>query len=244
MLSLSLIPVNVTATGLPTIDIAALIQKILAIMKQGKQYSKQIEEYRKQLNQLQNQLQNTLTPSVYLWDDAQITMDALINTIDTLEHYKTQLGSLNSYLNKFKDEAYWKNSPCFSAAGCTASQRAILDQSIAIASESQKRVNDNTFRGIISQQSSIKADARRLRQLQSNAQSATGRLEAIQYATQIASQQSNQLLHLRSILVAQQNAIVTRNQALANKEAIYASGRRQAYKRTFSTGTNTSYGLF
>lgn len=44
-------------------------------------------------------------------------------------------------------------------------------------------------------------------------------MEAIQAANQLSSAQMNQLLQIRSLLVAQQNAAVTLAQAQADKEA-------------------------
>jgi P-type conjugative transfer protein TrbJ len=44
-------------------------------------------------------------------------------------------------------------------------------------------------------------------------------MQAIGYANQLASHQANQLLQIRALLVAQQNAMATRDQALADQEA-------------------------
>lgn len=44
-------------------------------------------------------------------------------------------------------------------------------------------------------------------------------MQAIGYANQLASQQANQLLQIRGLLVAQQNVIATRMQAEADLEA-------------------------
>jgi P-type conjugative transfer protein TrbJ len=48
-------------------------------------------------------------------------------------------------------------------------------------------------------------------------------MEAIQAANQLASAQTNQLLQIRSLLVAQQNAAATLAQAQADKEAQQAA---------------------
>jgi P-type conjugative transfer protein TrbJ len=80
----------------------------------------------------------------------------------------------------------------------------------------------------------MQADAARLEQLQGNAQTATGQMQAIGYASQLAAEQGNQLLQIRGLLVAQQNAIATKMQADADKEA-----RIQAASDQFRQG---SYG--
>ncbi len=52
-------------------------------------------------------------------------------------------------------------------------------------------------------------------------------MEAIQAANQLASAQTNQLLQIRSLLVAQQNAAATLAQAQADKEAQQAAASEQ-----------------
>jgi P-type conjugative transfer protein TrbJ len=129
--------------------------------------------------------------------------------------------------------AYYRSSPCFSSAGCSDAELAAIQQNRILASESQKKANDALFRGLDRQQDALRADARTLEQLQSGAQGATGRMQAIQNANQLASEQANQLLQIRGLLIAQQNAIVTRNQALADREAQEAAASEQLRMGTF-----------
>jgi type IV secretion system protein TrbJ len=104
-----------------------------------------------------------------------------------------------------------------------------MQQNRTLASESQKKANDALFRGLDRQQDALRADARTLEQLQSGAQGATGRMQAIQNANQLASEQANQLLQIRGLLIAQQNAIATRMQSEADIDA------RQQAAHTVST---------
>lgn len=206
--------------GIPVIDAGNLTQNTLAALENVMQTLKQIEEYSTQLQQYENQLQNTLAPAAYIWDQAQSTINGLMNAVDTLNYYKNQVGSLDSYLGKFQDVSYYRNSPCFNGSGgCTAAEWAAMDENRRLASQSQKKANDALFRGLDRQQEALKNDAYTLEQLQSKAQDARGQMEAIGYANQLASQQANQLLQIRGLLIAQQNAIATRMQAQADKEA-------------------------
>ena len=68
-----------------------------------------------------------------------------------------------------------------------------------------------------------------------NPQSADGQLAAIGYANQLASNQSNQLLQIRSLLIAQQNAVASQMQAEADLEAQYQASR----ERLFDMGSPT-----
>jgi len=206
--------------GIPVIDGGNLIQNVLTAIESIAQTLKQIEQYKTQLEQYENMIQNTLAPAAYIWDQAQSTINGLMNAVDTLNYYKTQLGSLDSYLGNFQDVDYYRNSPCFNGTGeCTPAEQASMAENRRLASESQKKANDALFKGLDRQQDALIADARTLERLQSAAQGATGQMQAIAFANQLASQQANQLLQIRGLLIAQQNAIATRMQAEADREA-------------------------
>lgn len=205
--------------GIPVIDSTNLSQNVMTAIESVAQTLKQIEQYRTQLQQYENQLQNTMAPAAYIWDQAQTTINGLMAAIDTLNYYKTHLGSVDAYLGKFQDVAYYRGSPCFSASGCSAAEWAAMDDNRRLASESQKRANDALFHGLELQQQALKTDARTLEQLQRRAEGARGQMEAIQFANQLASQQANQLLQIRGLLIAQQNAMATRAQSEADLAA-------------------------
>ena len=219
--------------GIPVIDGANLGQTVVSAMENVAQTLKQIQQYQTQLQQYQNMLTNTAAPASYIWDQAQATMSGLRTSIDTLSYYKNQLGSVDAYLRKFQDTAFYRNSPCYSANGCTPAQWAALKDSQRLGSETQKKANDALFKGLESQQDAMEADARQLQRLQSSAQGATGQMQALGYASQLASHQSNQLLQIRGLLVAQQNAIATRNQALADREAQEAAAHEASTKSVY-----------
>jgi len=227
--------------GIPVIDAANLSQNLVTAIESVAITVKQIQQYKTQLEQYENMLQNTATPPTHIWDQAQVTMTNLRGAIDTLNHYKTQLGSINAYLGKFGDTATYMSSPCYSPAGCTQAQWAAMINSRTLGNQSQKKATDALFQGLDQQQISMQADANNLARLQSGAQGASGQLQAIGYANQLASHQSNQLLQIRALLIAQQNVIATRNQALANKEAQEAAGAAQFRAGTYRASSIQSY---
>nr|WP_209279593.1 P-type conjugative transfer protein TrbJ [Escherichia coli]QSM61455.1 hypothetical protein LDMDHDEC_00278 [Escherichia coli]QSM61865.1 hypothetical protein LDMDHDEC_00690 [Escherichia coli] len=223
----STLAVTPVQAGIPVIDGTNLSQNIMTAIESVAQTLKQIEQYSTQLQQYQNQLQNTMAPAAYIWDQAQSTINGLMNAVNTLDYYKTQLGSLDSYIGKFQDVNYYKGSPCFSATGCSAAEWTAMKNVQQLASESQKKANDALFKGLDKQQDNLTADAATLQRLQSSAQGATGQMQAIGYANQLASQQANQLLQIRGLLIAQQNAMATKMQADADKEAQQAAAAAQ-----------------
>ena len=210
--------------GIPVIDGGNLAQNIMTAIESVAQTLKQIEQYRTQLQQYENMLQNTAAPASYIWDQAQSTINGLMSATNTLDYYKQQLGSLDSYLGKFQDVNYYKSSPCFTSAGCSAAEWAAMKQAQQFGSESQKKANDALFKGLELQQRNLKGDAETLQRLQSSAQGATGQMQAIGYANQLASNQANQLLQIRGLLIAQQTAVTSKMQADADREAQERSG--------------------
>ena len=229
------------ATGIPVFDAGNLTQNVMTAMESVAQTLQQIEQYRTQLQQYENMLRNTAAPAAYIWDQAVTTMNLLRGAIDTLDYYKANLGSIDNYLGKFQDTAYYRSSPCFNPGGCTAAEWAAMRDSQRLGSEAQKRATDALFRGLDRQQDAMQADARTLQRLQSSAQGATGQMQAIGYANQLASQQANQLLQIRGLLIAQQNAIATRNQALADREAQEAAAGEQLRSGTFRSSTGRTW---
>lgn len=226
--------------GIPVIDGGNLTQNILTAiesvaqtLKQAEEYAKQVEQYQTQLEQYENMLQNTAAPAAYIWDQANATINKLIQAQDMLAYYQNRAGSLDAYLAKYQDAAYYRSSPCFNGGGCTPEAREAMAENRRMSNQAQKKANEAMFRGLEQQQQNLQSDALQLRSLQGAATGADGQMKAIQYANQFASHQSNQLLQIRGLMIAQQNALVAQQQEAQNQKAIeLAAGE---YSRT---GTN------
>lgn len=223
------------------IDSANLSQTVVSAIENVAQTLKQIQQYQTQLQQYENMLQNTTAPAAHIWDQATSTMNQLRSSIDTLNYYKANLGNIDAYLGKFKDTAAYRSSPCYTPTGCTTAEWAAMKDSEQLGSESQKKATDALFRGLDKQQDALQSDADQLQRLQSAAQNATGQMQAIGYANQLASHQGNQLLQIRGLLIAQQNAMATRSQALADREAKEAAASVQLRTGTYRASTATGW---
>lgn len=227
--------------GIPVIDGANLTQTVVSAMENVAHTLKQIEQYKTQLQQYENMIQNTAAPAAYIWDQAQSTMNQLRGAIDTLNYYKNQSGSLDAYLGKFQDVAYYRSSPCYNNGCSRAEWDAMTKGAAKLSSEAQKKANDAMFKGLDQQQDSMVADARQLERLQSAAQGATGQVQAIGFANQLASNQANQLLQIRGLMIAQQNAVATRYQVVADQEARTSAADEQAMRGEFKTSRKAGY---
>lgn len=223
--------------GIPVADGLNLSQNILTALEsvaqtltQIDQYATQIEEYQTQLEQYENQLLHSLAPVASIWDNASSVMDKLVAAQNTLSYYENKLGSLERYLDKYQDADYYRNSPCFTSQGCSDTEMKAMRDNMAMSSQAQKKANDDLFQTVKAQQKTLASDARTLEQLQRAAQGAEGQLQAIGYANQLASNQTNQLMQMRGLLVAQQAAGAARRQSEIDREAQHQANFESLYR--------------
>lgn len=231
--------------GIPVIDVASLTQSILEVIESISQGLQMVQSYQTQLQQYQNQIINTMNVSNWLWDDARQIIGGVLAIGDSVRGFKNQFGSIDAYIGKFKDIDYYKQLPCFGSGGCTRQELQAMTTQVKeqkkISSEVRKEANNALVKSIDEQQDALERDADKLRDLQANAQTSAGQLEAIQHASQLASNQANQLLQIRALMLAQQSALSAEKQTdederarvNASKEALRASRYQQSTGRAW-----------
>lgn len=241
------IPITSTA-GVPVIDGTNLSQNVLSAteeiaqtIKQVQEYATQLSQYSTELEQYANMIQNTAQPSSYTWANATQTISGLSNTLNTLSGYQSQFGTLANYINQFRNLSQYASSACFNSISCTPGALASLSNILRLGSEAQQQANAANIQAINSQQIALQSDAATLERLQANAQSATGQMQAIGFANQLASNQANQLLQLRALLIAQQTAEATRNQVIADREAQQQAADQSWRKDTLTPVTHNNW---
>ncbi|WP_419419464.1 P-type conjugative transfer protein TrbJ [Legionella sp. D16C41] len=233
---------NVFASGAPVFDVANWIQNGKMILNQIKEYKTQVDQYKNQLQQYQNMLENTKSLTSFQWDNANSVINNLLESTNTIDYYKQEAGSLQGYLDRFQSQEYYQKTSCFNGNGpCSPEELRKINQSRLTASVAEKRANDAMLKGIDKQQQSLKTDSAKLRILQSQAQSAVGQKQALQAASQLASNQSHQLLQIRGLLLAQQNAQAVKDAASTNKEAIQAAGDTQFRAGTYHKSSSKKW---
>lgn len=243
-----LLPVPAYSAGIPVIDATNLAQTTISAMEAVNQTLKQIEEYALQLRQYEDQIKNTLAPSAYIWSQAQKTMNNVLALQDQLAYYSRVAGNLDGYLEKFGNPGFYRSSPYFAAPSTDPAtlekQRREVMQAEEWGLEAQKKTNDNVARTLEQQQEALALDASRLEELQSAAQTAQGRLEAIQYTNQLLAQQSNQMLQLRGALMAKMAADNAREQTNAAREARAQAAWEKAHESRYEKSPEVSWKLF
>ena len=222
---------SVKASGFPVIDGANIMQTTITAFESVQQTAKQVQQYQKQLMTYEKLLVDTTAPAAFVWSKAQQTMNRLTHAQNMLNYY-SEGGGVEHYLARYRNAAYYSRSNCFKlGVKCSADELKEMARGQENSTQAQKHANDALMRGIEQHQADIAANAVELQGLQANAQTAEGRLEAIQYASQIASQQANQLLQIRALMVAHHNAENARYQAEVDQKAMWQASHEAATKR-------------
>ena len=135
--------------GIPVIDGTNVVQTTISAVNNVQAVAKQIQQYQTQLQQYENMLKNTVAPAAYIWDQANSTINKLLQAQDTLNYYKNQAGSLDSYLKRYQDVNYYRSSPCFNSnVECTADEISALRKAEQNSSEARKKANDAVFKAL------------------------------------------------------------------------------------------------
>jgi P-type conjugative transfer protein TrbJ len=228
---------QINAAGIPTVDTGAIAQQTITAMENVSQTLKQLEQYQTQLLQYERQLLDAANPALWQWDEASTTINNLMRTLDQLEYYKQQVGNIDSYLSQFKDIQDYRTDW---AGGLTEAHRQEITNTNVLANASQKQANDALIRSLEARQQNLYRDAQNLQSLQSRAQGATGQMQALQYANQLASHQSNQLLEIRAALIAQQNVLATQAQEETTRRAQQQAAHERLSEYTPTRTTKTA----
>ena len=139
----------VGAGGMAVIDVANIKQTTITAIESVEQTLKQIEEYKTQLMQYENMIRNTLAPPAYLWAQAQNVMFKLIHLTNTIRFYEQQYGSLDGYMQRFRNVDYYRASPCFNLQDkCNDAAWTLLQDGQRTSTEAQKKANDSLLIGL------------------------------------------------------------------------------------------------
>lgn len=223
---------SVNAGGMAVFDGANVTQSLITAKENVSQTLKQIEQYQTQLMQYENMIRNSLAPPAYVWAKAQFTMNKLIHATNTIRYFEQRYGGVEGYLQRFRNVEYYRSSPCFNLGGtCTDTVWKQIQEGQNTSTDAQKNANDAVFRGLDHHSQQIPLDAAHLQILQQRTETAQGQMEALQYANQLAAHQSNQLLQIRQLLIAQHNAMNVQNQSQVDQEAMHQAAREAATRR-------------
>lgn len=206
------------ASGIPTVDVAAIAQHLQQYMQMLEDARVQIEQYDTQIEQYKNQLLNSTMPAQEIWNDAVNTMDDLERTLRKYQYYKEQVGDLNAILQTYHDLSYYRESSCFTT-GCTEDDYIKIEKDKEAILNQRRQANTDLLVTNEQERKELKKDVDQLRKLQAAAGDAEGQLQALGYANQLSASTNSQLIQIRKSMAAQQQATAIAMQSQADKDA-------------------------
>jgi len=220
-LAIPLTPMTVPtaeASGIPTVDVAAIAQAVLQVMESIQQTTALMDQYQTQLEQYENQLQHSLAPAAYIWEQASLTMSKLEKAQAMLDVYNNQLGGLEGYLSQFKDVNWYKRSPCFGKNGCTPEELKAMRELKERMDKTQVETNIAAVKSAANYQKATKEHTDHLAQIKRQASGAQGQLQAIGATNQFAGFQGDQLISINSQLATLTQLLVAQKQAEEDRQ--------------------------
>ena len=227
-------------SGIPVIDGSNLtqntvnaIESVAQTLKQVQEYEQQVMQYMTQLQQLEDQIKNTVAPAMYLWDQAEATMRKAQELQSRIEGLYNSVGDIDGYLNKLGNVDYWKGNEFYDLKrGGSSEALEKINRQKALINEAQLEANKDLLLTLKEQKDSLSDEAARLSSLQAGAEAAGGRMEAIQSTNQLLSQQNAMMLNMKSVMLAQSQALA---QSLVDEQQEKAQA--QALREALVGGT-------
>lgn len=234
---------NAMAAGIPVLDALNTVQSTISAIEDVSQTMQMADSYKTQLEQYADQQRNSSGPFSWRWDQADRTLDSVLQTVDAISPMFGGQSGIDEYLSGFKGLDGYSNeqmTKCVQSAGCQATHNQQVMDTQDVRSQQQVLANQAAMRNVMEQQKLIMQDAKQLRYLQEIAQGSEGRMAAIQAGNQLASAQVNNLLQLRTLLLAQQQMQAAQAQAQTEGDAQLRARNRQMLRMPDQARSSTN----
>ncbi len=209
------------AFGIPTFDGTNWEQNFVTALESIAQDLNQIAQIKVQLEAYRNMIINTLNGSAfnYTWDSPQGSINNLLDAVYKVDQYKQMASDMQNYLNKIHDFAQYRKFACLTGDGeCTPDEKAEIAASVDAGSEAEIEANKTFLQNIEKEKENIRRQAAHLQELQEGAEDAEGRMAALNYANKFSNMIAAQLMAIRSLLLAQREALSKGNTNTYNRK--------------------------
>jgi P-type conjugative transfer protein TrbJ len=221
---------------IPVTDVASLIQQVQSYLQIINQYETQIRQYQTQIQQYQNMLQNTAQLlGGGSWTNIQSALAGISSILSNGQSIITTVGNVNQQMS-----ALFPTFPALLTTAVTQASYVLSYQALS------NNTNDGFRRALAAADDATKSlamDQSQINGLKTQAQSASGNLQALQSVAALAAQSVTQLEQLKQLLSLNLGAA---NQYYAQQQELDAereAATQKALNGTFpGFGTGKSYG--
>ncbi|WP_253701099.1 P-type conjugative transfer protein TrbJ [Campylobacter fetus] len=223
---------QLVASGIPTVDVAAIAQQLISYQQQIKDYAMQLQQYQQLYSQLQQQIQmvkmqtqNLKTLSSYDWQNLNILLYKAKNVMQRVDAVSYDLGNVS---RKF-EEIYRDYGGYFddinSASDENARNKIFTDKHKQINETNQNTLN-GTLQKLELANKEFPNEDRTIASLKERSQNAEGNLQAIQATNDLLTYQIDEARKLRVSIMDQTNALAN-YMASQNNEKILQQAKEK-----------------
>ncbi|WP_235600262.1 P-type conjugative transfer protein TrbJ [Campylobacter fetus] len=213
------------ASGIPTVDVAAIAQQLKGYQQQIKDYAMQLQQYQQLYSQLQQQIQmvkmqtqNLKTLSSYDWQNLNVVLYQAKNIMQKVDGISYDLGNVSR-----KFEETYKDFNGYSSDINSAKDENARNKIFSDRYKQMQETNQNTLNGTLQKlelaNKEFENEDRIISDLKNRSQNAEGNLQAIQATNDLLAYQVDEARKLRIALMDQTNAL-TNYMAMQNNEKI------------------------
>lgn len=225
-----------SSANMPVTDMTNFAQNLVSAIEAVDQTLAMIEQIQHDIEHhntvLDDMIRNGAAPAVYIWDKLNSIHDRLRRISQGIRFNRMTLAE---WLKRFGDLDFYRSANCYGPdLSCPGREwERILEQSWQmhdLASHTRKETLDDLMHALEQGEKDLAEQSDNLQDLQRQAQSAQGHMEALQAGNQLASAQATQLIEIRAIIYAHYWAVAAQAQQVHSLEAQQrAAGER--YRR-------------
>lgn len=206
---------KIFASGIPTVDVAAIAQQLMAYQQQMQDYAMQIQQYEQMYNQLQQQVRMVENQATNLknLDLGDLNWNTLDNYLNKSKSIMNQIDGISydmeNVSSKVKD--IYKTSDEYEVEMNSASSEKERKEIYENYQNKLRDINQNTLTGTIEKLKTkledIEDEDNKVLELKSKSDKAEGNLQVIQAGNNLLAYQIDELKKLRIAMMDQTNVL-------------------------------------
>lgn len=231
---LSSTPNNINASGIPTVDVAAIAQSIMEYKQMLEDYAMQIQQYENMVTQLQQQVRmvemqttNLKNLGSFNWENLGSIIKQQRKIMNSVGGISYDLGNISNKFEKtYKDFSGYEDD--FASATSEKQRNKLYSDRYKEITELNQNTLNGTLQKLENSYNQIDKEDETLNNLKSRSESAEGNLQVLQASNDLLAFQIDEIRKVRTTIMDQSNAM-TNYMATKNNDKILQQAKSEAF---------------
>jgi len=235
---------EIFASGIPTVDVAAIAQQVMAYQQQIKDYTVQLQQYEQMYSQLQQQMRmvemqstNLKKQGSYNWQDLGSILYKQRMVMNGVNAISYDAGNVSK-----KFENTYKDFSGYESEMDSADSQAVRDKIYSDRYKQITETNQNTLKGTLQKlelsYEDLDSESSTIAALKKRSESAEGNLQVLQANNDLLAYLIDEVRKLRVTMMDQSNAMTNYLAAQNNKEILQQAN----FEKMKEKNINSTYG--